>query len=391
MDHGELATFLLAFAAALLGGKLFGELAERIGQPAVLGELFVGILLGPSLLGLVPLTAGILLVAQIGVLLLLFEVGLETDLDELARVGGAAMAVAVVGMALPFVGGYLVTRAAGFPTLTAIFVGAALTATSIGITSRVLSELKMLASREGQIILGAAVADDILGLVVLAVVSQIAATGSVAVGDALKAAGLSFAFLLVAIVVGMPLGRVLVRFVDNARVRGILVAVAVALALLAALGAEKAGSAAIVGAFAAGLVLARTNRGRDIDAAIRPVVDVFAPVFFVSIGAQVDVTYLNPSTPGNRTALLLALGLTVVGVLGKFAAGFAAWGKVSRVFIGAGMIPRGEVGLIFAQIGKQNGALPEPVFIAVVLAVFATTFLTPPLLKALRPAPARPA
>lgn len=301
------------------------------------------------------------------------------------------MAVAVVGMVLPFVGGYLVTRAAGFPTLTAIFVGAALTATSIGITSRVLSELKMLASREGQIILGAAVADDILGLVVLAVVSQIAATGSVAVGDALKAAGLSFAFLLVAIVVGMPLGRVLVRFVDNARVRGILVAVAVALALLAALGAEKAGSAAIVGAFAAGLVLARTNRGRDIDAAIRPVVDVFAPVFFVSIGAQVDVTYLNPSTPGNRTALLLALGLTVVGVLGKFAAGFAAWGKVSRVFIGAGMIPRGEVGLIFAQIGKQNGALPEPVFIAVVLAVFATTFLTPPLLKALRPAPARPA
>jgi len=389
VGHGELGTFLLAFAAALLGAKLFGELAERIGQPAVLGELFVGILLGPSLLGLVPLTAGILLVAEIGVLLLLFEVGLETDLDELVRVGGAATAVAVVGMVLPFAGGYLVTRAAGFPTLTAVFVGAALTATSIGITSRVLSELAMLASREGQIILGAAVADDILGLVVLAVVSQVAATGSVAVGDALKAAGLSFGFLLVAIAVGMPLGRVLVRFVGKARVRGILVAAAVAFALLAALGAARAGSAAIVGAFAAGLVLARTNRGRDIETAVRPVVDVFAPVFFVVIGAQVDVAYLNPSTPGNRAALLLALGLTVVGVVGKFAAGFAAWGKVSRVFIGAGMIPRGEVGLIFAQIGKQNGALPEPVFVAVVLAVFATTFVTPPLLKALRPAGAK--
>jgi Kef-type K+ transport system membrane component KefB len=388
VEHGELGTFLLAFAAALLGGKVFGELAERIGQPAVLGELLVGILLGPSLLGLVPLTAGILLVAQIGVLLLLFEVGLETDLDELVRVGGVAMAVAVVGMALPFAGGYLVTRAAGFSTLTAIFVGAALTATSIGITSRVLSELKMLASREGQIILGAAVADDILGLVVLAVVSQIAATGSVAVGEALKAAGLSFGFLLVAIVVGMPLGRVLVRYVGKAQVRGILVAVAVAFALLAALGAEKAGSAAIVGAFAAGLVLARTNRGRDIETSVRPVVDVFAPVFFVTIGAQVDVAYLNPLTPGNRTALLLALALTVVGVVSKFAAGFAAWGRVSRVFIGAGMIPRGEVGLIFAQIGKQNGALPEPVFVAVVLAVFATTFLTPPLLKALKPSSA---
>jgi Kef-type K+ transport system membrane component KefB len=389
VEHGELATFLLAFAAALLGGKILGELCERLGQPPVLGELLAGVLLGSSLLGLVPLSAGILLIAEIGVLLLLFEVGLETDLDELVRVGGAAMAVAVVGMALPFVGGYLVTRAAGFPTLTAIFVGAALTATSIGITSRVLSELKMLASREGQIILGAAVADDILGLVVLAVVSQIAATGSVAVGDALKAAGLSFGFLLVAIVVGMPLGRVLVRFMGKAQVRGILVAVAVAFALLAALGAEKAGSAAIVGAFAAGLVLARTNRGRDIETSIRPVVDVFAPIFFVSIGAQVDVGYLNPAAADNRPALLLALGLILVGVLGKFAAGYAAWGKVRRSFIGAGMIPRGEVGLIFAQIGRQNGALPEPAFIAVVLAVFATTFLTPPLLKALRPAAPR--
>ena len=391
MEHGELATFLLAFASALLGAKVLGELCERLGQPPVLGELLAGVLLGPSLLGLVPLSAGILLIAEIGVLLLLFEVGLETDLGELVRVGGPAMTVAVVGMVLPFFGGYVLTRMAGFTTLTAIFVGAALTATSIGITSRVLSEIGMLATREGQIILGAAVADDILGLVVLSVVSHIATTGSVAVGDALKAAGLSFGFLLLAIVVGMPLGRVLVRFVGKAQVRGILVAVAVAFALLAALGAEKAGSAAIVGAFAAGLVLARTNRGRDIETSIRPVVDVFAPVFFVSIGAQVDVRYLNPAVPANRAALLLALALIVVGVLGKFAAGYAAWGGVRRSFIGAGMIPRGEVGLIFAQIGRQNGALPEPAFIAVVLAVFATTFLTPPLLKALRPAPARPA
>jgi Kef-type K+ transport system membrane component KefB len=390
VDHGDLATFLLAFAAALLGGKLFGELSERIGQPAVLGELLAGVLLGPSLLGLVPLSSGILLIAEIGVLLLLFEVGLETDLGELIRVGGPAMTVALVGMALPFLGGYVLTRVAGFTTLTAIFVGAALTATTIGITSRVLSDLKVLGSREGQIILGAAVADDVLGLVVLAVVSQIAATGSIGMWNAAKAAGLSFVFLLAAIVVGMPLGRLLVRIVGRASVRGILVAASIAFALLAALGAQTAGSAAIVGAFAAGLVLARTNRGNDIQNAVRPIVDVFAPVFFVSIGAQVDVSYLNPAVPANRPALLLALGLTAVGALGKFAAGYAAWGRVRRSFIGAGMIPRGEVGLIFAQIGRQNGALPEPVFIAVVLAVFATTFVTPPLLKALRPRPARP-
>jgi Kef-type K+ transport system membrane component KefB len=390
VDHGDLATFLLAFAAALLGGKLLGELCERLGQPAVLGELLAGVLIGPSLLGLVPLSSGILLIAEIGVLLLLFEVGLETDLGELIRVGGPAMTVALVGMALPFLGGYVLTRVAGFTTLTAIFVGAALTATSIGITSRVLSDLKVLGSREGQIILGAAVADDVLGLVVLAVVSQIAATGSIGMWNAAKAAGLSFVFLLAAIVVGMPLGRLLVRIVGRASVRGILVAASIAFALLAALGAQTAGSAAIVGAFAAGLVLARTNRGNDIQNAVRPIVDVFAPVFFVSIGAQVDVSYLNPAVPANRPALLLALGLTAVGALGKFAAGYAAWGRVRRSFIGAGMIPRGEVGLIFAQIGKQNGALPEPVFIAVVLAVFATTFVTPPLLKALRPRPARP-
>ncbi len=280
---------------------------------------------------------------------------------------------------------------AGFTTLTAIFVGAALTATSIGITSRVLSDLGLLASREGQIILAAAVADDILGLVVLAVVSQVAATGSVGVWEAGKAALLSFGFLLVALVVGMPLGRLLVRAVGKGSVRGILVAVSVAFALLAALGAQAVGSAAIVGAFAAGLVLARTNRSHDIRDAVSPVVDVFAPVFFVAIGAQVDVGYLNPAAAANRPALLLALGLTAVGALGKFAAGFAAWGGVRRSFIGAGMIPRGEVGLIFAQIGRQNGALPEPAFVAVVLAVFATTFLTPPLLKALRPARARPA
>jgi Na+:H+ antiporter len=383
---GELGSFLLAFAAALVGGKLLGELCERLGQPPVLGELVAGVVLGPSLLGLVPLSSGILLLAEIGVILLLFEVGLETDLEELLSVGAPALAVAIVGMILPFVGGYLVTRVAGFSTLTSIFVGAALTATSIGITSRVLSDLGVLARREGQIILGAAVADDILGLVVLAVVSQIAATGSFSGWHATRAALLSFAFLLVALLAGIPLGRILIRFVGRARVRGVLVAASIAFALLVAWGAQAAGSAAIVGAFAAGLVLARTDRRRDVDSAVRPIVDVFAPVFFVAVGAQVELQYLDPSVAENRTALLLALGLIVVGILGKFAAGFAAWGRVRRSFIGTGMVPRGEVGLIFAQIGKQNGALPEPVFIAVVLAVFATTFVTPPLLKALRPA-----
>ncbi|HEU5250379.1 MAG TPA: cation:proton antiporter [Thermoanaerobaculia bacterium] len=385
MEHVDIASFLLALASALLAAKVFGELLQRVGQPAVLGELIAGVLLGPSLLGLVPLSTGVFLVAEIGVILLLFEVGLETDLQELIKVGGRAMAVAVLGMALPFLGGFLLTRLVGYEALTAIFVGAALTATSIGITARVLTELKALKTEEGQIILGAAVADDVLGLVVLAVVSQISAAGGVEMGLVLRATGLAIGFLVVALVVGLPLGVRLVRTIEQAKVRGVLVSASVGVALLIAVAAKKAGSAEIIGAFATGLVLARTNRRHELSEALKPVVDVFAPVFFVYVGAQVNVAYLNPMNAENRASLLLALGLTVVGLLGKFAAGYGAWGPVRKAFIGAGMIPRGEVGLIFASIGRSTTALPERVFVAVVLAVFFTTFAAPPILKALRP------
>jgi Na+:H+ antiporter len=376
---------LLAFGAALFGAKLFGELAERVGQPAVLGELLAGIVLGPSVLGLVPLSDAIFVLAEIGVVLLLFEVGLETNLEDLVRVGAPAMAVALAGMVLPFAGGYLVSRALGYETLTATFVGAALTATSIGITARVLSELKVLASREGQIILGAAVADDVLGLVILAVVSKVAGGAQVDAVTVAKSTGLAVGFLAVAIAVGIPLGRMLVGLLGRASVRGMLGAACVAFAIFVAWAAKKADSAPIVGAFAAGMALARTNRRHDIEHALKPVVDIFAPVFFVYVGTEVDVKLLNPFVAENRPALLLGLLLTLIGFLGKFAAGFCAWGKVRRSFIGAGMVPRGEVGLIFASVGLATKALPDRVFVAVLVAVFATTFVAPPMLKALRP------
>jgi Kef-type K+ transport system membrane component KefB len=308
-------------------------------------------------------------------------------LTELLRVGAPAMAVALAGMALPFAGGWALTQALGYEPLTAIFVGAALTATSIGITARVLSELGALKTKEGQIILGAAVIDDVLGLVVLAIVSKVAQSGSLEAGAAVKSGAFAIGFLLVAITVGIPLGHRLVHVVGKTSVRGMLVAAAVAFALLVAWGAKKAGSAPIVGAFAAGMALARTNRRHDIDAAVEPVVDTFAPVFFVYVGAQVDVRLLNPAVAENRPALYLGLGLTIIGFLGKFAAGFCAWGKVRKAFIGAGMVPRGEVGLIFASLGLAEKALPEGVFVAVLFAVFATTFVAPPLLKLLKPRP----
>ena len=388
MEHGlDIGALFLAFAAALIGAKLFGELAERLGQPAVLGELLAGVLLGPSVLGLVPLSDAVLELAEIGVVLLLFEVGLETDLEELMRVGAPALAVALAGMVLPFAGGYAVTVALGHSALTATFVGAALTATSIGITARVLSELKVLATREGQIILGAAVADDVLGLVVLAIVSKVAGGGRLEAATVAKSAALAIGFLVAAIAIGIPLGRRLIRFVEQGSVRGVLGAISVAFALLVSWAAKAAESAPIVGAFAAGMALARTNRKHDIDSALKPVVDIFAPVFFIYVGAEVNVRLLNPAVPENRPALLLGLLLTLVGFLGKFAAGYCAWGKVRRAFIGAGMVPRGEVGLIFASVGLASGALPEPVFVSVLVAVFLTTFVAPPLLKLLRPRP----
>ncbi len=376
---------LLAFAAALLGAKVLGELAERIGQPSVLGELLAGVILGPSLLGWVPVSDALLLLAQIGVILLLFEVGLETDLQELVRVGIPALNVALAGMVMPFAGGFFLTRALGHPVVTSVFVGAALTATSIGITARVLSELGMLDTREGRIILGAAVVDDVLGLVVLAVVTQMGRGAGGAAGTVVRAAGLAIGFLLLAVAAGIPIGRRLIRIVGRANVRGVLLCAAVGLALLMSVAAKRAGSAEIVGAFATGLVLARTNRRHDIDRAVRPVVDVFAPLFFVAVGAQVDVAYLDPRAAGSRSALLLALGLTAVGFAGKFLSGFFAGRGTRRVFVGAGMVPRGEVGLIFAAAGRESGVLPPQIFVSVVLAVFATTFLAPPLLKALLP------
>ncbi len=201
---------------------------------------------------------------------------------------------------------------------------------------------------------------------------------------AARAGLLSVGFLVVAVAAGVPLGRRLIGVVGLANVRGVLGAASVGFALLLAWAARRAGSAEIVGGFATGLVLARTNRRHDIDKALKPVVDIFAPLFFVSVGAQVQVALLNPFVAENRRSLLLAAGLTLVGFLGKFLAGFLGGRRVHHAFIGAGMVPRGELDLIVASIGRATGALPADVFAAVVLAVFALTFLAPPLLNALK-------
>jgi len=375
-----LVGFLVALLSILVGAKLLGELATRIGQPAVLGELVAGLLLGPHALGLVPDHAFLHLLAEFGVLLLLFEIGLETDLDQLLRAGRPALRVALAGVVLPYLGGHLFAAALGLEGLTPVIVGATLTATSVGITARVLSDLGRLSSVEANIILGAAVVDDILGIVILSLVERLGEAGRVSAGIVAWSLFAAFGFLAVALLAGRWLTPALVRLVDRMRARGSLIVYSLAFALALGALAAFSGSAPLIGALAAGLLLARTHRGHDIEQQIRPVADVFTPIFFVSVGAAVDLGRLSPLRLENHPTLALAAGLIVVAVAGKLAAGFLA-GRVNRLVVGTGMVPRGEVGLIFAGVGLGTGALDGSLFGALVAVVLVTTFLAPPALR----------
>ena len=400
MDQLSIPGIFVTLATMLVAAKLLGELAERIGQPAVLGELIAGVILGGSVLGLAPTegAAGevVHVFAELGVALLLFEIGLETDLREMFRVGPASLSVAAVGVVLPFVLGvvywaYVPHAAAGGTTdltTAAIFVGATLTATSVGITARVLSDLRQMSSPEARIIIGAAVIDDVLGLVILTAVSGLASGATLAPLGILRIFAVAVGFLVVAVLVGRFLAPRLFDLVVRMRVRYVLLVFAIAFALGLAAVAALAGSALIIGAFAAGLILSGTNQFDTIEREVRPVASIFAPIFFVSVGASANLGLLDPTREGAPGLLAVAATLTLLAIVGKLAAGWAApWLRVRRLVVGVGMVPRGEVGLIFADIGRRAGILNEAVFGAILLMVMATTFVAPPALKALFDSP----
>jgi Kef-type K+ transport system membrane component KefB len=384
MDHSEAVRFLGLLLAILASARMVGYLAQRIGQPAVLGELVAGVLLGMSVLGLVDAHDKVLyFLAELGVVILLFEIGLETDLRKLLHVGGAAAVVAAVGVVLPFVLGYAVCIYLDWGNLVAVVVGASLTATSVGITARVLSDLGRLQDRESQVILGAAVLDDVLGLIILSIVAGLAAgqevTPLLVAGTTAKA----FGFLLGAVVLGTLLVVPLARWKPLGGLAGTTTTM---LAVMFALGfawlASLAGSAAIIGAFAAGLVLAKVPQTHQIQQGVSYLAGFFVPLFFVLVGAAVDVRVFDPTNPANRQTLLAAGLLIVAAVIGKFAAGYAPFRFHGRKsIIGAGMIPRGEVGLIFAQMGLSAAVFDAATFSAVTAMVMVTTFIAPPLLK----------
>lgn len=369
-----------ALVALLVTTKLLGELAQRVGQPAVLGELLAGVLLGASVLGVVDPGSEVLhALSELGVLVLLFEIGLHTDVRALAKVGGAAVTVALVGVVLPCALGYWAATALGLPPLAAAVAAAALSATSIGISARVLSDLGQLETPEGQVVLGAAVLDDVIGLVILSVIGAAAAGAGVTTGGVLRTAGVAVGFIVAALLVGRLLVPPLFGVVSRMRGAGTLVVLGLALAFGLAYVAELAGSAMIIGAFAAGLILHETPQRQAIEEATTTVGHLIVPVFFAVVGASVDVRTL-----GDPRTLAVGGALVAAGVVGKFAAGYApVWFRGRKALIGAAMIPRGEVGLIFAQMGLASGALTPALFSAVALMVLATTFLAPPLLARL--------
>ncbi|MEN3325792.1 MAG: hypothetical protein V7638_599 [Acidobacteriota bacterium] len=405
-SHGLDPAVLIGVAIMLVLAKVCGEIFERAGQSAVLGELCAGIVLGNLVIfgfnWAEPLKTNetIAALAELGVIILLFEVGLESDLKEMVEVGWSSLLVAVLGVIAPFFLGWAVSAyfIPGEARLAHIFIGATLCATSVGITARVFKDLGKLATREARIILGAAVIDDVLGLLILAVVAgAIKAAGA---GAALSFfdVGLialkSLAFLIGAIVIGQFLFPRMLRGAGRFETRGVLLTIAIACCLIMAWAASKAGLAPIVGAFAAGLILDEVHYNpvggrteRDLNDLLQPVSTVLVPIFFVLMGLKVDLRLFT------RIDILgLAFALTVAAIVGKqiCALGVVERG-VNRLAVGLGMIPRGEVGLIFAGIGAtlmlptasgvSQPVISSAIFGAVVIMVIITTLITPIALK----------
>jgi Kef-type K+ transport system membrane component KefB len=267
--------------------------------------------------------------------------------------------------------------------IPAIFAGAALTATSIGITSKVLSELGQLKSKEGQIIVGAAVIDDVLGIIVLAVVASLAKTGEIDVANVIYLIVSATAFLIGSILLGGVFNKSFVAIVDQLKTRGNIVIPAFIFAFFMAFLGNAIHLEAILGAFAAGLVLDETDARNELDELIKPIADLLVPIFFVTVGARADLSVLNPAVPENRAGLLIAVFLVGVAIVGKLVTGWGVFGLpgINRFAIGVGMIPRGEVGLVFAGIGSASGILDKPLEVSIIIMVILTTFLAPPFLR----------
>ncbi|MFM7313711.1 MAG: cation:proton antiporter [Cyanobium sp.] len=418
----QVGRFVLIFVVA----RAIAEWMVRLQLPTILGELVAGVLIGVSgfhwivppdlqvdLSATITALVGSLAdippavvegvyndtfpslqaVSQLGLYALLFLTGLESELDELVAVGAQAGTVAVAGVLLPFALGtaglHLLFHV---PWIPAVFAGAAMTATSIGITASVFGELKWLKRKEGQIVIGAAVLDDILGIVILAVVVAIVGGGSFSLGPVIRLGLAAVAFVAVALVLSRKAAPAFDWVVDQLKAPGDVAVASFVVLTLSCFIAQAIGLEAALGAFAAGLILSASRHTHAIDAAVKPLVALFATVFFVLIGTGMNLSVLNPFNPANREGLVVAAFLLVVAMLGKIAAGWSYLSAepTNRLVVGLGMMPRGEVGLIFLGLGSQAGILTPALEAAILLMVIGTTFLAPILLRLVIPSDPEP-
>lgn len=388
--------FLIQLVLILFSARVMGEIAAYFQAPSVIGELVAGILIGPSLLNLVQLSDPIILLAEVGVIFLLFEVGLESDLGRLIEAGSEAAVVAVCGVLFPFLLGFAVSHLfLDFSLLASLFIGSTLTATSIGITLRVLHDLKQQGSQEAQIILGAAVLDDVIGIVFLAVLYEFATSGSVQAWNAGRVLLFIALFFLFAPIAAKLISKTIKKWDETSAIPGLLPTMIVSLILFFAWVAYNLGAPELLGGFAAGLALSRQfklpvgtwlNGSREfvqrIEKQMQPIVHLFSPIFFVSIGLSLNLREIDWTS---GTIWLLSGTLTVVAVLGKLLSGYCLF-KESRFVqtaVGVAMIPRGEVGLIFSGVGLTTKIFDESLYAAMIIVIALTTLVPPFFLRML--------
>jgi Kef-type K+ transport system membrane component KefB len=385
----ETHEFFLYLLVILLTARIFAELATRMMAPSVIGELFAGVVLGPSLLGWIEPLDAIRLMAEIGIILLLFEVGLGTDVKRLVRTGFKPFVVAISGFVLPLVFGFsLGYWVFKLSLLVSLFIGGTLTATSIGITVRVLADLKRQHSSEGQIVLGAAVLDDVLGVVLLALLYEFSIGGGVSLGNAGKVLAFIGAFFVLAPMAAKIISLVIKRFEKVSRIPGLLPTTIISLVFFFAWLAHVLGAPEMLGGFAAGLALSRRffmplgialhtheRFARRIEAQMRPIVQLFTPIFFVYVGLSLNLREIDW---GSAFIWQFSLTLLVAAVAGKVAGVYlikVSW--AARWMIGLSMIPRGEIGLIFAELGRVSGILSNEIYAGMIMVIAVSTLVPP--------------
>lgn len=386
----EAHTFLIQLVLILFSARLFGEVAAYFQIPSVIGELVAGIMIGPSVLGLIEISNPIHLLAQIGIILLLFEVGIETDIGHLSSAGVKALIVAVGGVVLPFILGFLISYYSfAFSLLASLFIASTLTATSIGITLRVLRDLKKQNSQEAQIIIGAAVLDDIIGIVLLAMLYEFSVSGEINLLSTGKVLLFIILFFFISPILAKAVSQIIRKWDEKSDIPGLLPTTIVSLILLFAWTAHYLGAPELLGGFAAGLALSRQfffpfaaflheskEFSHRVEKQMRPIVHLFTPIFFVAIGLSLDLKAVNWQS---MYIWALTGSLVLVAIIGKLFSAFFLKGekRIMQFIIGTAMIPRGEVGLIFANVGLNAGVLKSDVYAAIILVITITTLLAP--------------